>query len=113
MAHPRDPHLTAPVESLEVARDEAGVRLDRWFRTHFPEVGYTYLQKLLRSGQVRVDSRRVTANQRLEAGQLVRVPAIVRQPPAKKPSLTPPPGLSKADRDFIERMILFEDEHVL
>ncbi|RZI38057.1 RluA family pseudouridine synthase, partial [Herbaspirillum sp. HC18] len=35
-----------------------------------------------------------------------------RTPPAAKPSLTPPPGLSKADRDFIERMILFEDDYV-
>jgi 23S rRNA pseudouridine955/2504/2580 synthase len=103
--------VSDPVETLEVARDEAGVRLDRWFRTHFPEVGYGYLQKLLRSGQVRVDSKRAQANSRLEAGQRVRVPAIVRKP--AKPSLVPPPGLSKGDRDFIERLILFEDELVL
>jgi 23S rRNA pseudouridine955/2504/2580 synthase len=105
--------MNAPVETIEVARDEAGLRLDRWFRVHFPDVGYTYLQKLLRSGQVRVDSRRVTANARLEAGQQVRVPAAVRQPPKQKPSLAPPLGLSKADRDFIERTILFEDDHVM
>jgi 23S rRNA pseudouridine955/2504/2580 synthase len=49
----------------------------------------------------------------LEAGQNVRVPAIVRTPPKAKPSLKPPPGLSKGDRDFIERAILFEDEHVM
>jgi 23S rRNA pseudouridine955/2504/2580 synthase len=105
--------MSAPVETIEVARDEAGLRLDRWFRAHFPEVGYSYLQKLLRSGQVRVDSRRVTANARLEAGQQVRVPAAVRQPPKAGPSLAPPLGLSKADRDFIERLILFEDDHVM
>jgi 23S rRNA pseudouridine955/2504/2580 synthase len=101
------------VETIVVRQDEGGLRLDRWFRTHFPDVGYTYLQKLLRSGQVRVDSKRVQANARLEAGQQVRVPAVVRKPPARAPSLTPPMGLSKADRDFIERLVLFEDEHVL
>src|SRR5262245_29562 len=105
--------MSAPVETIEVARHEAGLRLDRWFRVHFPEVGYTYLQKLLRSGQVRVDSRRVTANARLEPGQQVRVPAAVRQPPKAGPSVVPPLGLSKADRDFIERIILFEDDHVM
>jgi 23S rRNA pseudouridine955/2504/2580 synthase len=105
--------MSAPVETIEVARDEAGLRLDRWFRVHFPDVGYTYLQKLLRSGQVRVDSKRVTANARLEAGQQVRVPAVVRQPPKDKPSVAPPMGLSKADRDLIERMILYEDDHVM
>jgi 23S rRNA pseudouridine955/2504/2580 synthase len=105
--------VSDPVETIEVRRDEAGLRLDRWFRTHFPNVTHGYLQKLLRSGQIRVDSKRVQANERLEAGSHVRVPKVVRQPPKAKPSLTPPPGLSKADRDFIERMILFEDDYVL
>jgi 23S rRNA pseudouridine955/2504/2580 synthase len=105
--------MTGPVETIAVAREEAGMRLDRWFRAHFPDVGYGHLQKLLRSGQVRIDSRRVAANARLEAGQQVRVPAMLRNPPAPRPSPTPPLGLSKGDRDFIERLILFEDEHVL
>jgi 23S rRNA pseudouridine955/2504/2580 synthase len=101
------------VETIEVTSGEAGLRLDRWFRVHFPDVGYAYLQKLLRTGQVRVDSRRVAANERLEAGAQVRVPKIVRQEKAAKPSVAPPLGLSKADRERIERMILYEDEHVL
>jgi 23S rRNA pseudouridine955/2504/2580 synthase len=105
--------VSAPVESLEVQAGETGMRLDRWFRLHFPAVGYGHLQKLLRSGQVRVDSRRVGANARLEAGQQVRVPAVVRQPPKARPSPVPPLGLSKGDRDFIEGLILHEDEHVL
>ena len=89
------------------------MRLDRWFRLHYPAVTYGYLQKLLRSGQVRVDSARVHANARLETGQQVRVPAIVREPAKPKPSLAPPLGLSKGDRDLIEAMILFEDDDVL
>jgi 23S rRNA pseudouridine955/2504/2580 synthase len=105
--------MTERVETIAVRPDEAGLRLDRWFRLHFPAVGYTYLQKLLRSGQVRVDSKRARANDRLAAGAAVRVPAVVREPPPSAPSLRPPPGLSKADRDLVERMILFEDEHVL
>ena len=99
------------VETIEVKSSDAGVRLDRWFRLHFPDVGNAYLQKLLRTGQIRVDSRRAAANERLEAGAHIRVPKIVRQP--KPPSVTPPLGLSKADRTRIEHMILFEDDHVL
>jgi len=105
--------MSDPVESIPVASNEAGLRLDRWFKIHFPDVTYGYLQKLLRSGQVRVDSRRVLANARLAAGERVRVPKVVRNPPKADPSVKPPPGLSKADRDFIEKMILFEDDHVL
>lgn len=100
------------VETIQVAADEDGLRLDRWFKVHFPYVTYGYLQKLLRSGQVRVDSKRVLANARLDAGAQVRVPKIVREPPKAKPSVKPPPGLSKADRQLIENMILFEDDHL-
>ena len=102
------------VETIEVKATEAGLRLDRWFRVNFPEVSYTYLQKLLRSGQVRVDAKRVESNFRVEAGAKIRVPKIVRQP--KKTgtgAMKAPPGLSKVDRMFIERMILYEDEDVL
>jgi 23S rRNA pseudouridine955/2504/2580 synthase len=105
--------VSAPVETIEVAQGEGGLRLDRWFRIHFPAITYGHLQKLLRSGQVRLDSRRVQANARLEAGQQVRVPAVLREPAKPRPSVVPPLGLSKADRDFIARMILFEDDHVL
>lgn len=113
MAHPLDTHVNAPVETIEIRRDEAGLRLDRWFSVHFPAVTHGYLQKLLRSGQVRVNSKRVQANARLEAGQQVRVPAVVRLPPKVPPSMVPPLGLSKGDRDFIESLILFEDEVVM
>jgi 23S rRNA pseudouridine955/2504/2580 synthase len=105
--------MSAPVETIEVKGTEAGVRLDRWFKLHFPDVGYAYLQKLLRTGQIRVDSRRVEANARLEAGAKIRVPKIVRGEKKTAPTLKPPLGLSKADRDRIERMILFEDEHII
>ncbi|WP_343062230.1 RluA family pseudouridine synthase [Hyphomicrobium methylovorum] len=101
------------VETIRVSDSETDMRLDRWFRVHFPEVGYTYLQKLLRSGQVRIDSKRAQANDRLIAGAEIRVPAVIREP--KKPKLDgrAPLGVSKGDRDAIEKMILYEDEYVL
>ena len=103
--------MSAPVETIEIRRDEAGLRLDRWFKLHFPDVGYGYLQKLLRSGQVRVDSKRVQANVRLEAGQQVRVPHVARTPAkARSPGVA---RASEADRALIEKAILFEDDHVL
>jgi len=103
------------VETIKVKPTEADMRLDRWFRVHFPDVGYSYLQKLLRTGQVRVNSKRAEANARLVAGAEIRVPAVVRTP-AKPPAATglkPAMGVSKADRTAIERMILFEDDHIL
>lgn len=108
-------NTSAKVETIEVTGRDAGQRLDRWFRQHFPDVSHGYLQKLLRTGQVRVDSKRAEASLRLEAGQQVRVPTIVRQPPAAKSVSqgATPPALSKSDRDFIRSLVLFEDDHVM
>jgi 23S rRNA pseudouridine955/2504/2580 synthase len=64
------------VESHTVEEDEAGMRLDRWFREHHPELPFGRLQKLLRSGQIRVDGSRAKTNTRLEAGQSVRIPPL-------------------------------------
>jgi len=102
------------VETIEVRPDEAELRLDRWFRIHFPDVTYGFLQRLLRTGQVRVDSRRVQANERLGIGARVRVPKAVRELAQGAPlSAHPPRALLAADRDFLCRLILFEDDHVL
>src|ERR1700682_3351324 len=64
------------VETRQVGDDEAGMRLDRWFHAHFPALPFGHLQKLLRTGQVRVDGARVKTNTRLAPGQRVRVPPL-------------------------------------
>ncbi len=103
------------VETIMVTGRDAGQRLDRWFRQHFPSVSQGFLQKLLRTGQIRVDSKRAEANLRLEAGQQVRVPKLIRDaPPAKPdPAGRPLSQASKADRDLIRALILFEDDDVM
>ncbi len=56
-----------------VAEDEADTRLDRFLRRRYPALTQGALQKLCRTGQVRVDGHRVDASVRLAAGQAVRV----------------------------------------
>ena len=86
------------VETRTVAADEAGMRLDRWFRTHFPDLGFGHLQKLLRSGQVRVDGGRVKTNTRLEPGQAVRIPPLGGSD-AGSPDVRPSRPASRAPQD--------------
>ena len=64
------------MNTFEVAADEAWLRLDRWFRRRFPEVTHGRIEKLVRTGQVRVDGARIKAGHRLAAGQRVRVPTL-------------------------------------
>ena len=66
----------AAVETRTVSPDEAGMRLDRWFQAHFPDLSFGHLQKLIRSGQIRVEGGRVKTSPPLEPGQSVRVPPL-------------------------------------
>ncbi len=101
------------IEKRAVRTDDDGLRLDRWLKKYYPSLPHTLVQKLVRTGQVRVDGGRMKADGRLSAGQEVRVPTHFTAAPAEEsPSLRPTPGLSKADRDFIERMIVFENEYI-
>ena len=98
------------VETRTVKPDEAGIRLDRWFKLYFPGLGFGHLQKLIRSGQVRVDGARVEASARLAAGQAVRVPPLADTDTRKGA----PTSLSKAgDREALEAVILHEDADVI
>lgn len=100
------------IEKQAVSPGDDGLRLDRWMKSHYPALPHGLVQKLVRTGQVRVDGKRAKADTRLEAGQEVRIPVHYATQSEAAPSLRPPPGLSKADRDFVERMIIYEDDHI-
>jgi 23S rRNA pseudouridine955/2504/2580 synthase len=101
------------VEHKVVGDDEAGLRLDRWFKHHYPGLAYARLSKLLRTGQIRLDGSRVKAGQRLEAGQNVRVPPLGELKPAHKPKVKTEAGLSKSDRARAEAMLIYKDARIL
>ncbi len=90
-----------------VTDDEAGLRLDRWVRRRHPAVTQGVLQRLCRTGQIRVDGKRADAATRVLAGQSVRLPPL------------PPPGADRQPRrnprDIRElaSLTLYEDDHLL
>ena len=100
------------VSQREVDADEDGMRVDRWFKLHYPGLGFGALQKLLRSGQVRVDGGRVKANGRLAAGQSVRVPPL-DDAAARPRHMTANTIRDRSDDDVLRAMLLYEDEQVL
>jgi 23S rRNA pseudouridine955/2504/2580 synthase len=111
-----------PVETRTIKADEAGLRLDRWFKAHFPALAFGHLQKLLRTGQVRVDGARAKTNTRLSPGQRVRVPPLEKSgKPAEKNSDMPAPHVLKEksarakpdDASFLKSITLYEDREVM
>lgn len=55
--------------SAQVEAEDDGARLDRWFRRHYPALSHAQLEKLLRTGQVRLDGKRAKAGERISTGQ--------------------------------------------
>ncbi|MEX6634022.1 RluA family pseudouridine synthase [Hyphococcus lacteus] len=96
------------VQIKTVKEDEVGMRLDRWFKTHFPELRHGDLEKCLRKGQIRVAGGRVKANRRLEIGEEIRVPPLQNEPRPSKPSQFRP-----EDASAVRDMIIFEDDAML
>jgi len=96
------------VAQRNVSDDEDGIRLDRWFRTHYPELGHGHLQKLLRTGQIRVDGARVKAGARLQSGQSIRVPPL-----GSAPERRAAPEPTQDDADFIRSLVLYQDDDVI
>jgi 23S rRNA pseudouridine955/2504/2580 synthase len=97
------------VQTLTVTTDEGDLRLDRWFKRRFPTLGHGRLEKLLRTGQVRVDGRRAKASMRLEAGQSVRVPPLGIEAPAPKRVVEIAPG----EAAELRRRVLHKDNWVI
>jgi 23S rRNA pseudouridine955/2504/2580 synthase len=102
----------AGVEQITVEAGEAGMRLDRWFKTHFPGLGFGHLQKLLRSGQIRVDGGRVKADTRVEPGQQVRIPPLEVDKKGGPEHLTGHSIRNQDDGDVLSKMLIYEDEKV-
>jgi len=99
------------VQTVTVDAEDGELRLDRWFRRHFPQLSHGRLEKMLRRGEVRVDGARATAATRIAPGQAVRVPPIPDDLPA--PPSKPAPAVSAMDADFIRACVIHKDADVL
>ncbi len=98
------------VRNMTIATDEADLRLDRWFRRHFPGIRQGRLEKLLRTGQIRVDGKRARSGLRLAPGQIVRIPPGVE---AAEPSRDERPSVREADAQFVQSLVIHRDADVI
>lgn len=98
------------VTQMTVSADEGEQRLDRWFRRRFPQVTQGAIEKMCRTGQVRVDGARARASDRVTPGQVIRVPPL---PDAPAPAREDPGGIGAADARMIQAAVLWKDEHII
>lgn len=104
--------MSREVKTLMVGEGEDGSRLDRFIKRRWPHISHIQFQKLIRSGQIRVDGGRVKPDHKLQTGAIVRIPPLPD---------TPDPDALKRERAkvspnearYIRSMILYEDEEVI
>lgn len=77
---------TDNVRQFTVSEDDDGIRLDRWFKRNLPQIGFATVSRWARTGQIRVDGKRVKPEDRLEQGQMLRVPPGGEDAPTAKKS---------------------------
>src|SRR5262245_12385779 len=103
-------------ELRTIDADDDGIRLDRWFKRHYPAVTHVLLQKLLRKGEVRLDGKRADAATRIAAGQAMRLPPqVMHAKPPEKPDaeVKAKHPLATKDMGSLADRILYMDKQVI
>ena len=96
------------VQMLAVTEDEGEQRLDRWLKRRFPQLTQGAVEKLCRTGQVRVDGARAKAADRVAPGAQIRVPPLPDAPP---PAATP--RIAPSDEAMIQATVIWKDQHII
>ena len=93
----------AAVQALTVDEESAGQRLDNFLIRHLKGVPKTHVYRIIRTGEVRINKGRASADTRIQTGDVVRVPPVRVATPS--PDAPVAPG-----REF---PLLMEDDHML
>lgn len=96
---------TPSVKTLAVDEDSDGQRLDNFLIRHLKGVPKTHVYRIIRSGEVRVNKGRATADQRVVVGDLIRLPPVRISAQVAAKAQTPAPA-----REF---PVLMEDESLI
>ncbi|WNJ98208.1 RluA family pseudouridine synthase [Thalassospiraceae bacterium LMO-JJ14] len=105
------------VRNIVVEDADSGQRLDRWLRNRFPNLKQGKIQKLLRTGQIRLDGARSKAADRVEEGQTVRIPPNIEDQDRDHPEKSSLGGMDieTAGRlgDELKECIIYIDDDIL
>jgi len=95
---------------VTVAGEDGSVRLDRWFKRHYPALGHGHLEKLLRTGRIRVDGKRARSSDRIVPGQAIRLPPLDQM---MAPAPQAAQQVSRGDEAMLRDAVLHRDDAVI
>jgi 23S rRNA pseudouridine955/2504/2580 synthase len=98
-------------QSTVTAADE-DIRLDRWFKRHFPGIPHGLVEKQLRKGLIRLDGKKAKSSDHVHAGQVIEL-KFEFTGGDKKPKKTPMRTLSPEDAKMMQDAVLYKDAHLI
>ena len=106
--------VSLDVRQYRVAADDDGIRLDRWFQRHLPDVGFNLVSRWSRTGQLRVDGARAAPGDRISEGQMIRVPPAEQKPDAAdRPKRARIVDLTPDEISFAQDMVIHRDAQAI
>jgi 23S rRNA pseudouridine955/2504/2580 synthase len=87
-------------------------RLERWFKKHYPHIPYTVMQKWLRTGQMRLNGKRIKGQVELSTGDVVRMPPHLDVSPVLK-SHGLPQQKNKKTLALLRNNIIYENQDLV
>src|ERR671913_1565240 len=99
----------AEPRKFTVADDDDGIRLDRWFKRHLPDVSFNIVSRWARTGQVRLNGKKATPGDRIEMGQEIRVPPADAAPARQARSQPRRETLTEDEAQYVRDMVIFRD----
>ncbi|MEH3037270.1 MAG: RluA family pseudouridine synthase [Sphingomonas adhaesiva] len=104
--------MSDQVRQFTIAPDDDGIRVDRWFKRHLDATSFTTVAKWARTGQIRVDGARVAPGDRLQSGQVLRIPPAEPVRGDVRPERTRP-ALTADEEAFAREMVIHKDAQAL
>ncbi|MEK6746652.1 MAG: RluA family pseudouridine synthase [Pseudomonadota bacterium] len=92
-----------------ISDEDNDIRLDRWFKRHFPNLQHAMLEKYLRKGAVRLDGKKAKSSDRIRAGQVLGYPEFGEDVAFVKAK----PQASEQDAEFVRSLVLYKDANVI
>jgi 23S rRNA pseudouridine955/2504/2580 synthase len=100
----------ADARTFRISEDDDGIRLDRWFKRNQPEISFNQVSRWARTGQLRLDGKKVAPGDRIEAGQEISLPPAESTPKRAGPAKPKRNPLSEEEEEFVRSLVIYEDE---
>jgi 23S rRNA pseudouridine955/2504/2580 synthase len=97
-------------DTVTVGEADGTLRLDRWFRRHYPDLAHGRLERLLRTGQVRVDGKKAKSGDRVSPGMAIHVPQLDETPALPR---TDTARARPQDEALLRDLVIHQDDHAI